>query len=383
MKYINKILIGLSFITFLFSSCDKADSLSYYNGGVASVLTSSTNTLAAKPADSLSTILTLNWSNPKYANGDSSTTKYIIEIDSTGRNFAKEYTTTVTGSLKDTFTAKQINDILLNYFKYKIGVTYTLDIRVTSSYANNNNLLLSNTIKVSATAYKIPPKVTPPTTGHLYIVGAATDGGWSNPVPVPTQELTQIDSVTYGGIFNLVGGNEYLLLPLNGDWGNKYSLADKTVPLISGGGSFAYNAKDNFPAPTASGKYKIIVDFQAGTFSVTPFTSVLPDNLFLVGDATPGGWNNPVPVPSQQFTRDNNAQFELTVALTGGKQYLMLPVNGDWSNKFAVADNTIASYKAGGTFGYNAKSNFPGPDASGNYKIVANFLTSTYTVTPQ
>jgi hypothetical protein len=48
-------------------------------------------------ADSNKTVVTFNWTNPKYAN-DSITTKYILEIDSSGRNFAKENTKTVTGS---------------------------------------------------------------------------------------------------------------------------------------------------------------------------------------------------------------------------------------------------------------------------------------------
>ncbi len=233
------------------------------------------------------------------------------------------------------------------------------------------------------TPYKIPPKVEPPASGRLFIVGSATAGGWNNPVPTPTQEFTKIDSVTYGGIFDLTGGSEYLLLPVNGDCSHKFSVADKSVAGLNAGGNFGYDLSDNIPGPAASGKYKIILDFQAGKFTVTPYTGVLPTNLFLVGDASPGGWNNPVPVPGQQFTQVNATQFELTVALTGGKQYLFLPVNGDWSHKFAVDDNTIASLKTGGTFKYDAASNFPGPDVSGNYKFVVRFIDNSYTVTKQ
>ena len=160
-------------------------------------------------------------------------------------------------------------------------------------------------------------------------------------------------------------------------------MADKTVAGLNAGGSFGADLNDNIPGPATSGRYKIIVDFQAGKFTVTPYTGVLPSNLFIVGDATPGGWNNPVPVPSQQFTQVNSTQFELALSLTGGKQYLFLPVNGDWSHKFAVPDNTIPSLKAGGTFAYDASSNLPGPDASGNYKFVVRFIDNSYTVTKQ
>ena len=377
--------IRLSFLTVLlglfFSACEKVGNLPYYQPGSVVALSSSTTTVAAAPADSLKIALTLSWSNPKYS-VDSSTVKYIVEIDSSGRNFSKSVSRTLSGALTTSFTAKDLNAILLGY-GFSFGVAYDMDIRITSSYANNNELLRSNVIKVKMTPYKIPPKVTPPASGRLFIVGSATAGGWNNPVPAPTQEFTKIDSVTYGGIFNLTGGNEYLLLPVNGDWSHKFSVADKTVAGLNAGGSFGADLNDNIPGPATSGRYKIIVDFQAGKFTVTPYTGVLPSNLFIVGDATPGGWNNPVPVPSQQFTQVNSTQFELALSLTGGKQYLFLPVNGDWSHKFAVPDNTIPSLKAGGTFAYDASSNLPGPDASGNYKFVVRFIDNSYTVTKQ
>ncbi|SDX45090.1 SusE outer membrane protein [Hydrobacter penzbergensis] len=382
MKYFAKLSFLAVLLIGFFTACEKkVGDLPYYQPGTAVTLSSSSSTVAAAPADSSKVALTLTWSNPKYS-VDSSTVKYIVEIDSSGRNFSKSVSRTLSGALTTSFTAKDLNAILLGY-GFSFGVAYDMNIRITSSYANNNELLRSNVIKVKMTPYKIPPKVTPPASGRLFIVGSATAGGWNNPVPAPTQEFTKIDSVTYGGIFNLTGGNEYLLLPVNGDWSHKFSVADKTVASLNAGGSFGADLNDNIPGPATSGRYKIIVDFQAGKFTVTPYTGVLPSNLFIVGDATPGGWNNPVPVPSQQFTQVNSTQFELALSLTGGKQYLFLPVNGDWSHKFAVPDNTIPSLKAGGTFAYDASSNLPGPDASGNYKFVVRFIDNSYTVTKQ
>ena len=102
----------------------------------------------------------------------------------------------------------------------------------------------------------------------------------------------------------------------------------------------------------------------------------------MVGDATPGGWNNPVPTPTQQFTRLNSSEFTLTLNnVVGGKQYLLLPVNGDWANKYAVDDNSVIGLSAGGAFGYNSSQNFPGPTANGNYKIDINFATLKFKTT--
>ena len=170
------------------------------------------------------------------------------------------------------------------------------------------------------TAYKIPPKIALPASGKLYLVGDASEGGWSNPVPVPSQgSLCKTDETTFAGVFNLAANKEYLVLPVNGSWDHKYSVANKTLPNLSAGGDFGYDLSDNFPGPATAGQYLIKLDFQLGKFTLTPYTGSLPTNLFLVGDATQGGWSNPVPVPSQQFTRINSSVFEITTQLNGGK----------------------------------------------------------------
>ncbi|CAN5696361.1 hypothetical protein BH11BAC3_BH11BAC3_24880 [soil metagenome] len=102
--------------------------------------------------------------------------------------------------------------------------------------------------------------------------------------------------------------------------------------------------------------------------------------LFIVGDATDGQWNNPVPTPTQEFTKKDALHFEITVALTGGKEYLFLPLNGDWGHKFACKKKADQS-PSGGDFGFDFGDNFPGPTASGNYKIEVDFQRGKYTVT--
>ena len=375
-----KLFIFIGGAVFALSACNKVADLPHYEHGNAPTLTASTTTIASLPADSNNTALTLSWTSPKYAT-DTSNYKYTIEIDTAGRNFTKAYTKVVTGSRSASFTAKELNTMLLGY-GYAFNVPVDMDVRVTSSYANNNERLSSNVVRIKMTPYKVPPKVALPTSGKLFIVGDATAGGWNNPVPVPSQELARLDETTWGGIFQLTGGKQYLLLPVNGDWSHKFSVANNTVAGLSAGGNFGYDLNDNFPGPATTGLYKIIVDFQAGKFTVTPYTGVLPSNLYIVGDATAGGWNNPVPLPSQQFTRVNSSVFEITLPLTGGKEYLLLPVNGDWGHKFSVANKSLPGLSAGGTFGYDLSDNFPGPATSGTYKITVNFITNKFTVTP-
>lgn len=377
---IKKHFVVVSLVVFGFMACTKMTTNAYFKNGQTPTLNASTKTIAATPADSLKNVLVLTWTNPKYAT-DSATELYTIEIDSSGRNFTRAVSIPVSGALGDSLTAKQINTIALG-FGFAYNTAYNMDVRVISSYANNNEQLASNTITISVTPYVIPPKVAPPTTKALFLVGSATAGGWNNPVPVPTQQFEMVDSVDYAGVFQLTGGQQYLVLPLNGDWTNKYAIANANIPAT--GGAFGYNGGDNtfntnFNGPATDGLYEIWLNFQAGTFTVTPFSNVLPDSVFIVGSATAGGWNNPVPDPGQALKQLNATQWQITMPLIGGQQYLLLPVNGDWTNKFAVSSGTVPA--SGGTFGYNASTNFNGPTADGTYTLTADFMTYTYKLT--
>lgn len=378
MRKIFNLILLVTGVTVFLASCDKINDLPLYGSGNAIVLSASSAAVAPAPADSNNTSLTLSWTSAKHAT-DSSKVKYTIELDTTGKNFANATQRIVIGTLSSGFIAKELNSILLAR-GYAFNVPVDLDVRVISSYGNNNERIFSNTLKIRVTPYKIPPKIPIPATNRLFIVGGATGGGWNNPVPVPSQEFTRIDETTWGGIFQLTGGQFYLLLPLNGDWASKYAVPNNGVAGISAGGDFIANAGQDIPAPTTSGLYKIVVDFQIGKFTVTAFTQQhgLPTELYVVGDATPGGWNNPVPVPGQRFTRLTSTQFELaSLAMTPGKNYLYLPTNGDWSRKFGAVDNSAAGIKLGGPFKPEGQD-MPSPDVAGNYKITVDFINNSY-----
>ena len=383
MKYLSKLLFLLP-VVFALASCEKVPDLPFYENGKAVSLSSSTTNVAPAPADSNNVALTLNWTFPQYAT-DSSNIKYVIEIDSAGRNFSQAIRKTVTDSLKTSFLAKELNNIALGY-GFEFGKAYPMDVRVISSYLNNNEQLTSNIVTIQVTPYKVPPKIELPASGALFLVGDASQGGWNNPVPVPTQQFSRIDETTFAGVFELVGGKQYLVLPVNGSWDTKYSVQDNQVPGASEGGDFGFGLPSNFVGPANSGWYKITLNFQSGKYSVQPYEGNLPSELFIVGDATAGGWNNPVPAPQQQFTRLNSSEYELTLDLAGGKQYLLLPQNGSWDHKYAVQDAGVAGLAMGGELGYDFSQNIPAPADGGSYKINVNFAKGTqglFTLTKQ
>jgi starch-binding outer membrane protein SusE/F len=486
MRAIKNFILLLTGSCLFLTACDKMDALPSYEKGAAITLTSSKTALIMAPADSVSSVIAFSWTSPKYAT-DTSTYKYILEIDSTGRNFSKKITRVLQGSLTLSYTGRDINNILAD-FGYAPNRLVSLDIRVTSSYANNNEQYKSNVIKVDITPYLIPVTLVPssasplvlqvsnasntavsfnwnaspygsntiryvlqldtaganfatpeakqigtaltsgftvndlnslaiaagviggstknvqfrivsylgnyatilgysntvtlsittftPIPAALYIVGGATAGGWGNPVPVPSQQFSRIDAVSYGIVVNLTAGESYLLLPVNGSWDHKYGGTSATGGTLLADGAVPGS---NTPAPATTGTYQIVVNFQTGTYTVTPFSTTIPANLYIVGGATAGGWANPVPVPSQQFSRLDAVSYGIVVNLTAGESYLFLPLNGDWGHKYGGTSATGGTLLADGAV---PGSNTPAPATTGTYKIVVNFQTGTYTVTP-
>lgn len=377
MKLFLKITAAFALVISFLASCNKVDNLPVFDAGSAPSLTASTATAAPVLADSSKTVISFSWTSPKYAT-DSSTYKYVLQIDSAGKKFTNPvYTKTVSGTktigLKGSEITKLITDAGYGY-----NTLYSFDVRVKSSYANNNELYTSNIVKVKMSAYVTPPKITLPTTGKLFIVGSATVNGWNTPIPSPSQEFGKIDSVTYVGVFNMSGGNEFLVLPQADNFNNKYALENNSLPGVNAGGDFGLNQgstfNSNFKGPSNSGWYKVTLDFQRGKYTIVPYVGPqIPSNLFITGNAVPSGWVNPVPDPAQRLVRLNSVQFSLPlIAITGGNEYLLLPVNGDWSNKYSVT-NTGTAAPLNDFLGYNNSSNFPAPTISGNYKIEVNF----------
>jgi len=160
MKNTLKFISALLALVVVFSACNKADNLNkvdalpVYQLGTSPVLSSSTATVALMLADTVRPVINFSWTNPKYSN-DSASTKYILEIDSTGKNFAKENTKTVIGLLSTSLSGRDLNGILLN-LGFRLGVAQTIDVRLISSYNNNNERYMSNVLKITVTPVADP-----------------------------------------------------------------------------------------------------------------------------------------------------------------------------------------------------------------------------------
>jgi hypothetical protein len=391
MKKILLITFSLVSCMLIFSACkkdlDENPTLTVNQGTFTTAgltATSTTLTLDSVGAATKNGV-TLTWQPLNY--GADLAVTYTLQIDSVNGGFAKPLNLIFTNAYSKSYTVAELNTLATVTFGLvpgtagKIRTRVKVDVNQSTGSATTVPTTYSNTVELTITPYSTKPVPKYPVPAGLFLVGSATPGGdatgWNNPVPVPSQKFTQIDETSFGIVINMVGGKDFLLLPVNGDWSHKYAITG-TANLA--GGDFVPDANNNMKGPATSGLYKIIVDFVKGTYAITPATAgAIPTNLYIVGDATAGQWNNPVPTPSQEFTRVSSGEFELTVALTSGKSYLFLPLNGDWTNKYGGTSKTGGELLANGAV---PGSNTPAPDASGTYKINVNFFSSKYTVKP-
>ncbi len=273
----NKLGITLSlFLLIILSSCKKEENKIYYEGGTAPSLSASkTGTIPLSFANKDQEAVKLSWTNPdyKFTTGLSSqNVNYQLEIDTTGANFTnpQKKIISISSDLSLSITQNDLNDYLLNQLQLTAATPHNIEMRIKSAIGNVVPLY-SNVLKFAVTPYVIPPKVTPPASGKLYITGSATPGGWmgSPAAELVSQKFTQVSPTLY--VLNsiaLTGGGSYLFVPLYGDWGAKYGGLGANNTNNVNGDDFKPNGGDLL-APATSGNYKIEVDFQRGKFTVT------------------------------------------------------------------------------------------------------------------
>ncbi|HET6254448.1 MAG TPA: SusE domain-containing protein [Puia sp.] len=284
MKYINKIIFPALALVF-FAACKKNEAeLTYSGGGTPPVLTATVPNnavLVLSPADSTNNAITFSWTNPNYAfsNGISSlNVNYTLEIDTVGSNFSSSKLVQITMSsvLSQTFTVGNLNNQLFGFLQLQTGVPHNIEMRVVSFINSASIPLYSNTLTYTITPYAIPPAVAPPASGALYLTGSATPDGWmvgGNAASVTSpvnQQMTVVpgsNGLIYTLTLPMIGGQQFLAVPVAGDWSNKYATADGSSPVT--GDAFGFNAANNFNGPASSGTYTVTFNFQTGVYTIT------------------------------------------------------------------------------------------------------------------
>lgn len=114
------------------------------------------------------------------------------------------------------------------------------------------------------------------------------------------------------------------------------------------------------------------------SYTVKPYASKdFGDPLYLIGDATPTGWNNP---GATQMVYLGKGQYELYVYLKAEGGFKFIQEQGKWAPQYGLntGDFASGSLKFRETDDDDDTPTIPAPAAAGYYKIEIDFKAKTY-----
>ncbi|PKP08877.1 MAG: hypothetical protein CVU08_14800 [Bacteroidetes bacterium HGW-Bacteroidetes-3] len=345
MKYIYKIVL-LSLVIIGFVSCDANENFEILPPQDGITINNPVNgsTVVLDDTNISNPGLTINWSAPTLLGTGAS---FNVEVALTGTDFAAPVVIGTTETNVINLTVVELNTLALDVLEIPGETTASIDIRIVSGEQ------VSNRVSVILTPFSIEFT-------ELYLTGSLT--AWE---PAQGLPFTRLGFNEFEITVDLADGDAFKFIPQtdkgwDGAWkedpNNPGTLIDEPGdPNISG-----------YPA----GKYKIYVNLNTFTFTVTQITA--PPTLFIVGDNTTPNWN---PGISPQMNLVSEGVFALVIELQGpSKGFKFIPTNvnydGDWGEDPANP----------GTIIQDGEQNLSGYEA-GKYLVIVDFNTLTYKVT--
>lgn len=353
------------------TACEKAEPLPFYEGGKDIALTTSTATPPNSVADSVNNVVTLSWSNPEFAT-DTSNYKYVVEVAPAGTNFAHPATYTVMTTRNFALTGNQLNNLLVAWGS-DYGENQELEARVKASYANNNDMKISNTVKFSAAPVAKPFTVSASATGPFAPTAFTKDDkfatlNWTAPKYDDTTTITySIESAKAGSNFASVNEIEVgnaLTHDLTGL--ELYAMANAAGLTLDQEGSVDVRIK-----ATVNNTNQVSYSTNTATLKIKPTEMIL--YMYMAGDFQ--GWN-PSGAPSIASNDGNNYEG-----------YVWVPAGGSGEFKF-TSENSWSGTNYGGTSGATGgtidgadNTNLKWPATGKYYLVKVNMTAKTWTVT--
>ena len=305
-------------ITFL-NSCQKEDDI-VVSMGEPITLSVSNSELILSQKQASESVFSLNWTRGTN-HGTSSSISYSVEMDLEGNDFAAAQIYDLgKGVYEKKFNAEELNDLLLNYWGVEPGSTASFEARVTANVVKEG---VEDGVSEILTFSLIPYK---PVSEELYLVGSATPNGWD--IGNATQMLPNLSEpwiFTYEG--QMKSGTFKFAVNTDDCWCQDFynrDAADDSKMVFNEGGT----GEDLQWEITEGGNYKVTVDLLELTIEMTKLTGPEFNEFYIVGDASPSGWDIGNPEAFTQSTADPFV-FTYEAVLTPG-EFKISTFAGDW-----------------------------------------------------
>lgn len=304
--------------------------------------------------------------------GTGASISYTLEIDLQGNSFANALIYTMgKGVFTKEMLVSELNDELLNHWGIEPGVSVLLEARVVAEIADPSvESDVSSVVTVAATPYE-------PVTSVLYMIGSATPNGWDSDQATSLEADAVLPGVfTFTGFLG-AGELKFILSP--GTFTPSYQKGADETTLI-------YRSSEDEPDEkfilAEAGNYRLVVNLLALTFSAEKLDVVPFNALWIVGDATPNGWNIDTPNEMIQDPSDSFI-FKFNGILNAG-DFKIPTATGDWNTAYYMppvetpdlSDQGV-QLVADGSVDYKWTVTVPGA-----YKIVLNLREMKIFIAP-
>ncbi|MDB5111383.1 MAG: SusE outer membrane protein [Mucilaginibacter sp.] len=374
-RFFYKSLLGLLLLSFAFQSCKKQLESPQGNVAVKPTLSASASTIVLVREDTAKTAATFSWTAAK-VDGLTGKLTYIIEIDKKGNNFARPIDIKVGGdTLKRAYTVGVLNNLLASL---PVNTPTNLELRLVTATSDGSVMpFYSNVISLNVTTFPPVPY------SQLWLIGDATPGGWGLSTLTPMTESASDPFIfTYTGPlvtgeFKIATTNDYNA-PFYRPTTNHPALSATAVTLSAGDPDNKWQMTS-----ATTGYYKVTLNLHNNTISIVSQPSPNPpyNQLWLIGDATSGGWSLDNATPLVQNAADHFV-FTFTGAFTAGE--FKIATTKDFNAPFYRPITNDPDLSA-----TTVQLNAGNPDnkwkipAAGTYKVTLNLHNNTISIVNQ
>ena len=327
----------LAFSSLFFVSCEKPGEEPARDESL--VLTASADTVSCMPRLGGQTALILTWTAGTN-HGTGSAISYTLDINYADSGFSSgmhiEIGRTMDRTL--TFSHTQLADTLMACFPdMQEEQYYAFELRMRAKVLMTGEEQLSEIVPVTVICHAPVP--------DLYLIGDATPNGWDlEHATLMINDLYEPSHYTWTGKLHQ---GEFKILTTTEDWLPCYvrDAADETHMLYRAAEEDCPDLKWNIEA---SGNYTIDVDTKALTIAiiVNEITERY-DHIYMIGDATPGGWS------WDNLTAMQHPETDLFVyegLLNAGQIKFPTEIKSDWSGEMLYAPVPDCAPALNGTF---------------------------------